>query len=297
MIQNKLPACRRFIRTAFLASFVTLLTTNVASIHAADEAGVRQAGKDYLAAAERGDAKAIADFWTADGTYTDVNGRTVKVHDALSKAVAANRLPRPSGNITHVTIRFVTDDVAVEDADSETSATNGRPSVKGHYTALWVRQDGRWKLDNLKETRAAVSSATDELASLAPFAGEWTGQLNDTTLHISAKWDANKKFLRREFATTSGKSLAGTQEIGWDPIAGRIKSWAFFDDGSYADGLWSLQGTVWMEVSSRVLPDGRIVKAVQVYKFSDKNTLDWKLIRGSVDGKPAPAMEVVLKRS
>jgi uncharacterized protein (TIGR02246 family) len=259
---------------------------------------VRQAGNDYLAAAEHGDAKALADFWTADGTYTDANGRTVKVHDALSKAAAANRLPHPSANVTHVTIRFITDDVAVEDADSETSGTNGHPSVKGHYTALWVRQDGRWKLDNLKETRLPSTSGAEELTSLAPFVGEWSGQLNDTTLHISAKWDANKKFLRREFSTSSSKSpLAGTQEIGWDPIVGRIRSWAFLDDGSYTEGLWSLQGTVWMEVSSRVLPDGRMVKAVQVYKFLDKNTINWKLIRGSVDGKPAPAMEVVLKRS
>ncbi len=298
MIPKKSPACRRFIRAAFLASVATLFMSNAASIRAADEAGVRQAGKDYLAAAERGDAKAIADFWTADGTYTDATGRTVKARDVLSKNSTAGHLLRPSINVTHVSIRFITDDVAVEDADSETSGTNGRPSVKGHYTALWVRQDGRWKLDNLKETRLPSASSAEELASLAPFVGEWSGQLNDTTLHISAKWDANKRFLRREFSTSSGKSpLAGTQEIGWDPIVGRIKSWAFLDDGSYTDGLWSLQGTVWMEVSSRVLPDGRIVKAVQVYKFPDKNTMNWKLIRGSVDGKPAPAMEIVLKRS
>jgi uncharacterized protein (TIGR02246 family) len=299
MIERKaLPICQ-LIRASAVAIFAIIFLVQATTVRAADEAGVRQAGKDYLAAAQRGDLKALADFWTADGTYTDESGRTTKAHDALSKSMAANRLPRPFGNVAHVAVRFITDDVAVEDADCETVAVNGGTPIEGHYTAFWVRQDGRWKLDNLKETRiASPSSATDEIASLAVFAGEWSGQLNGATIHISAKWDANKKFMRRDFSTTSGKSpLAGTQEIGWDPIAGRIKSWAFLDDGSYGEGLWSLQGTVWMEISSRVLPDGRIVKATQVYSFPDKNTLDWKLIRGSVDGKPAQAMEVVLKRS
>ncbi len=52
-----------------------------------DEADIHQAGKDYLTAIGRGDSKALADFWTTDGTYTDETGRTVKVMTCFRKAV------------------------------------------------------------------------------------------------------------------------------------------------------------------------------------------------------------------
>jgi uncharacterized protein (TIGR02246 family) len=286
-------------RLAFLAIGALFLTVHPSSSRAGDEAGVRQAGKDYLTAVQSGDTKAMADFWTADGTYTGANGKTAKVHDLLSKPLTGKRSVRSPANLTHVSVRFITDDVAVEDADCEITAADGAPPASGHYSALWVRRDGHWKLDSLRESSDGSStSGADDLASLGVLAGEWTGQLNDATIHISAKWDATKKFLRRDFSAASiTPSIAGTQEIGWDPIAGRVKSWMFLDDGSFGEGVWSLQGTVWMEVSSRVLPDGRIIKAVQVYKFPDKNTLNWKLIRGSVDGQPAKTMEVTFKRS
>jgi uncharacterized protein (TIGR02246 family) len=287
--------CSIPIIAVVLAAALMLQTT---ASYAGDEAGVRQAGKDYVAAVEHGDTKALTEMWTADGTFTDENGRTTKARDALAKTTGSGHVTRPAINLSHITVRFLTDDVAVEDADTETTPSSGRAPVKGHYTATWVRKDGRWKLDSLKETRvSAAASNSEELASLGLFAGEWSGQMGQNTIHISAKWDATKKFLRREISVSGVTQMSGTQEIGLDPATGRLKSWTFLDDGSYGEGLWSLQGTVWMEASSRMLPDGKVIKAVQAYKFPDKNTLNWKLIRGSVDGQPAPAMEVVLKRS
>ena len=97
---------------------------------------------------------------------------------------------------------------------------------------------------------------------------------------------------------TAGKStLAGTQFVGWDPLAQQIRSWTFNDDGSYSDGVWSLQDNKWLVVSTRVLPDGSTSEAVQVYKVPDKSTIVWKLILGSIDGQPTDDVEVVLKRS
>jgi uncharacterized protein (TIGR02246 family) len=264
-----------------------------------DEASVRQAGKDYLSAMERGDTNALADFWTADGTYTDETGKTLKAHGLLAKDKATGTVARPPSIARRATVRFITDDVAVEEADCETAMGEGEAPVKGHYTAVWVRQNDRWKLDNVKESRTTSEvSGSEELAALDVFTGEWSGKINQSTVHISAKWDATKRFLQRVFVITAEKaSLSGTQEIGWDPISQHIKSWQFLDDGSYGDGFWSLEGTVWMDISSRVLPDGKTSRATQVYKFPDKNTLLWKLIRGSFNGQPVSDFEVVLKRS
>ena len=130
------------------------------------------------------------------------------------------------------------------------------------------------------------------------FLGQWSGEANKLKIDVSAKWNSTKTFLRRDFKISSaGKPVFnGTQEIGWDPATGHIRSWMFNDDGSYGDGLWSLEGTAWMVLSSRVLSDGQISKATHVYKFPDKNTMVWKSIRGSIDGQPADDFEIVLNR-
>ena len=158
-----------------------------------------------------------------------------------------------------------------------------------------------------KDAKAAPVSPKEEqppaanpaqVASLGVFVGEWSGEINKISVHISAKWDANKKFLHRDITMTSGKAtLGGTQIVGWDPITQQISSWMFSDDGSYAEGVWSLEGNLWMVLATRVLPDRKISQSTQVYKFPDKNTLVWKSIGGSIDGQPAEDFEVTLKRN
>src|SRR5262249_42359175 len=158
-------------------------------------------------------------------------------------------------------------------------------------------QENRWKLDSLHETRGQAQSPENPLASLGVFVGDWSGESDKATIRVTAKWDATKKFLHREITIKVGKAtLVGTQEIGWDPVTRRIKSWSFLDDGSYGDGIWSLEGNAWMVLSSRVLPDGKTATATHIYKFPDKNTLVWKSIHGSVDGQPSDDFEVKLRR-
>jgi len=271
-------------------------SARAAGDHADAEASIREAGKDYLAALARGDAKALADLWTTAGTFTDESGRPVKMHDFLDSATFDKDARQVT--VSDSTLRFVTDDVAVEEGDSEIATSGGVPT-KWHFAATWVKDNGRWKLDSLRESRAAPSTNhAEELASLDVFAGQWSGEAEKSTMRITAKWDANKKFLRRDLSITSGKaSLAGTQMIGWDPGSQGIKSWTFLDDGSYAEGTWSREGNVWMVLTSRALPDGKVSTATQVYKFPDKNTMVWKSIRGSVDGQATDDFEVTLKRA
>jgi hypothetical protein len=153
-------------------------------------------------------------------------------------------------------------------------------------------------LDSVRETAIDRGADPAELASLDILVGEWTAEENKVAIHISAKWDANKKFLTRRITMASGKSaLVGTQTIGWDPLTRQIRSWMFSDDGSYTEGVWSREGNLWMAPMTRGLPDGSVSTATQVYKFQDKDTIIWKILDGSVDGQPTDDCEVVLKRA
>ncbi len=266
--------------------------------HTKDEAAVRQAGEGYAAAIERGDSKALAAYWIADGTYTDETGRTVKVQEMLAKIDGQPSDASLRSRSSTAKVRFVTDDVAIEDGEFNVPPVEGGMPFKGRYTAIWVRDRGRWKLDNLREMPTEPISNLNQLASLGIFAGEWAGDVNNISIRVSAKWDANKKFLHRTITMSSGKaSLIGTQQIGWDPLAEQIRSWMFSDDGSFSQGQWNMEGNLWMALATRVLPDGELSQVTQVYKFPDKNTMVWKAIRGSIDGQPTDDFEVVLKRT
>jgi uncharacterized protein (TIGR02246 family) len=265
--------------------------------HAKDEAAIRQASSDYLAAIAKGDTKALADFWTADGTCTDETGHTVKVREQLAKSGERQSDGGARAKPTDTKIRFIANDVAVEEGSIESPPVEGGPAVKGRYSAMWLREGDRWKLDNVQETHTEAVNA-DQVAALNVFVGEWKGEKNGITVNISAKWDANKKFLQRKVTMTASKSsIVGTQQIGWDPLSQQIRSWMFSDDGSLSEGVWSREGYFWMVLASRVLPDGQISKSTQIYKFPDKNTLVWKSVACSIDGESTDDFEIVLKRT
>ena len=297
---------------AFGLSFATSLWIAVVvcaeSANSSDEAAVRQAGKDYLQALQKGDLKALADFWTADGTWTDAAGKTVKIHEWLAKSAGDDKnskSPQAVGpgagqsltKASDVVVRFVAPNVAEEEGTID-GAAGDADGGKGHYVAIWIKQDGRWKLSNVHEMHYGVEPGGSSLASLDIFAGQWSGTANQSTIKVAATWDATKKYMRREFSIASGAaSLAGTQEIGWDPVSRQIKSWTFFTDGSRGEGLWEMEGNVWMVASTRILPDGKTSTSTQVYEFPDRNTMSWKTIRGTVDGQPTDDFEVVFKRT
>ncbi len=206
---------------------------------AQDEAGVRQASKEYLAAILKNDRKAMADFWLPKGTYVDDEGQSFNAREMIETAAERQDPPRPEVKVTSTTVRFLTPDAAVEDGTSESTPTGSKTAIKGQFSALWVRQNGKWKLDSLRETRAAKRRVSaDQLAELDPFAGQWSGQNGEIAVQVTAQWNASKTYLRRDMAMTSkGKAIFGaTQQVGWDPIRRKqIRSWVFDNDGGYGE--------------------------------------------------------------
>src|SRR5262249_5082346 len=85
-----------------------------------EEALVKQA-EAFVAAFHKGDAKAVAAFWMADGDYTDQTGKQMKGRAAIEKAFkeffAENKGLKLRIDI--LSLRFVTPDVAFEEGTTE----------------------------------------------------------------------------------------------------------------------------------------------------------------------------------
>ena len=75
------------------------------------EAAVRQAGKAYVEALRRGNGKALAALWTADGVYVDATGHFVKAQELIEQHFGSDATTQTKNDATvdpDSSIRFVT---------------------------------------------------------------------------------------------------------------------------------------------------------------------------------------------
>ena len=241
--------------------------------------GITSMMQNYLQAFNRHDPAALAAHWTAAGENVDLDsGETTAGREAVRNVFAA--LFEQDGGATIdidiASIRPLRDDVAVIDGVSRISFTDAPPS-SSRFSAVVVRQEGRWVLDTVRESKAPLHDATpaldrstparplDELAWLV---GSWEDVSEGVTASTQCFWSTNKAFLIRSHLVSAdavpeqrplpGDSRipallpagpAGTREIteiiGWDQDRGQIRSWMFSSNGRFAEGSWSQEGNVW----------------------------------------------------
>jgi uncharacterized protein (TIGR02246 family) len=264
------------------------------------EQAIRAAAKDYRAALAKGDAKALAACWTADGEYIDELGNAHPASQLVADAQQpAGDGPMPEIKVTTSKIRFLTSDVAVEDGSSEVvwPGAEGVPPVSGHFHATWVKQGERWRLASLCEI-PDVAPANPGLADLDWMVGTWTAVSGDATLEATVRWDDTGTFLLRDTkAVQDGQALLrGSQRIGWDPLTGKLKSWSVDSDGGHAEAVWTKDGSSWVEQASGVLPDGRPTSATAVITFDGKDSFVRKLLAARIQGESVPEQEVRFAR-
>lgn len=96
-----------------------------------DKEAIAKAAEAFIEAFHKGDAKALAAFWTPDGDYTDQTGRHLKGREAIEKAFrsffAENKGLKV--RIEGDSLRFVTPEVAIEEGTSFVLSPDGpRPA-------------------------------------------------------------------------------------------------------------------------------------------------------------------------
>jgi uncharacterized protein (TIGR02246 family) len=267
-----------------------------------DKAAIQKNGEAFVESFHKGDARALAAFWTPYGDYTDESGRHLKGREAIEKTFeqyfAANKGLKL--RIESQSLRFVTPDVAVEDGITEVVSPNGGPPSRDRYSIVHVKQEGQWLLGSVHETAFTPPSNREHLQGLEWAIGDWTGEAGKGEAErLAVAWAENENFVIATFSRLSGDMpVAGaTQWIGWDPLEKRLRSWIFDAAGGFGEGSWTQDGNKWVVKTNSVLHDGKKAAATFIITHVDADTLSLQARDRSVEGKTIPdTPEVKLKR-
>lgn len=267
-----------------------------------EEAALLKNAEAFVEAFHKGDAAALAAFWTADGDYTAQTGRRLVGRDAIEKAFK-EYFTENKGlklRIDIAALRFLTPEVAVEDGTTEVIPPDGTPPSRVRYTIVHVKKDGKWYLSSVRDAPFTAPSNYEHLRGLEWAIGEWAdeGEKGEVS-RVSFAWAENQNFIVSTFATTV-KNIAvsgGTQWLGWDPEAKRIRSWTFDNDGGFGEAVWAKDGNKWVVKTITILRDGKRASSTNTITRIDADTVTWQSTGRTLDGKAEPDIkEVRMKR-
>ena len=261
---------------------------------APDEAAIKQAVKSYVEAFNRGDAEAVASFWSEDGEYVASSGDRFqgrkKIEAAFKNFFAENKDVQLQASPS--SIRFPYPNRAIETGTAIVSRPGQNPE-ETQYVASYLKKDGAWKLVSVKEEES--SPAYQHLKELEWLLGEWIDRDETVTLDTVYEWSRNRSFITGSFTIyVQGKvDLQGTQVIAWDPVAKTIRSWVFDSHGGFGQGTWSRKGNQWVVDTSSVLSTGEKASAINTYTYIDDNMFTFQSVGREIGGEPMPDIDAV----
>lgn len=268
----------------------------------AQEAAITKTAEAFVEAFHKGDAKAVAAFWTPDGDYVDLDGRVLKGREAIEKSFAelfaANKGLKLRIDVAN--LKFPTPDLAIEDGTSAVISPDGSAPSRARYTNVLVKKDGKWLLSSVREAADAGPSNYEFLRGLEWAIGEWIDDVQAGEVgHISFAWAPGQNFIvsTRTVDFKDAQHLQSTQWIAWDAAAKKIRSWSFQSDGGIGESTWTQEGNKWVVKSESVLADGSKVTSTNVIAPGDADALTVMFKDQKVNGQALPdTKEVKMKR-
>jgi uncharacterized protein (TIGR02246 family) len=267
-----------------------------------DKEAIAKNAEAFVEAFHKGDADAVAAFWTPDGDYTDQTGRHLKGREEIAKAFK-KLFEENKGlkvRIDSLSLRFVTPDVAIEDGTSEVLGPNGGPASRARYTIVHAKKEGQWYLSSVRDAAYAPPGNSAHLRGLEWAIGDWAEEAEKGAVErLSVAWTENENFIVANFSTTSGDLSVGsaTQWIAWDPIDKRIRSWIFDAAGGFGEGSWTKEDKKWVIKTTSITQDGKKATATYILTSVDPDTITLQGKDRSVDGSALPdTKEAKLKR-
>lgn len=281
-------------------SIFALMATSLASManaqddrQSADEMAIRKAVEAYVAAFNKGDAKALAALWAPEAVYTNpLTNEDVVGREAIEGQFAGIFEGAKGARLesTTLSIGFVSPNVAVEQGLAKVILADQVPE-ESQYSAVYVKRDGQWLLDRVtEEVVPVVISHYEHLKALEWMVGSWVDQDEEATVITECNWTRNNNFLTRSFTVQVGDQIdmAGMQIIGWDPAEKRIRSWVFDSDGGFGQAIWTKKDHSWHIQQTGVLPDGRKSSVMNIITYVNDNTCTLQSVNRTVDGELLP---------
>jgi uncharacterized protein (TIGR02246 family) len=258
-----------------------------------EPAGKGKRAQQFIAAFNKGDAKATASFWAPDASYIDQAGHEIKGQAAIEKLYAKVFATQKGAKLTvNVTsTRMISPDVALEDGTTEVTPADGGPGTVARFSAVLVKKNDEWFFESVRESVANPPSNVEHFEHLEWLIGDWTGENEKgESGTASYDWAENQNFIVSTFAATLNgiPVFGGTQWIGWDPIDKQIRSWSFYSGGGFGEATWKEEGGNWVTNVTARTADGRKVSAVNVLTKVDVDHATWQLTKLTVDGEVKP---------
>jgi uncharacterized protein (TIGR02246 family) len=263
-----------------------------------DEQAIRATGDAFIKAFNAADAKTLGALWTAEADYVDENGQSYQGRAAIEKEYATlfDEHPGVTMRIEILSVHVIGPATAVEDGRS----SNGRTISQGRYTAVHVKQDGKWLISAVRDMTDGETTESD-IRVLNFLVGHWTSERDDAKVKTSCQWTAGKRFLLRTYTVTDTNNdtprSSGLQVIGWDPASRQIRSWTFDSTGGHGQGLWNQVNGGWAIESEGVLADGTPTASTDLIEKVDARVIGWQSVNRTAGGQQLPDTEqVVLER-
>ena len=256
----------------------------VAEVRQPDKAAVQKALDGFAAAFQKGDGKAVAAMWTAEGEYIGDDGVSFRGRPALEKAYTEffSKNPDNALAVEVDSVRFPSKDTAVVEGHFKLHQGKKKELTVSRCSFLFAREDGKWLIAIAREWPGDGLSLRD----LEWLIGTWEAKRDGTVVSTKYEWTANKSFIRCHFSVTNdGKTHTGMQMIGKDPALGALRVWTFEDDGGIGDTDITRDGKKWVYAARGVAVDGRMLTATNIMTPVDADSFLWHATGRVLDGE------------
>lgn len=254
---------------------------------AADRAAVQKAIDSFTAAFQKGDARAVAAHWTAEGEYVSDDGTTFRGRAALEKSYADFFKDNPANalEVDVESMRFPSRDNAVVEGHFKLRQGKTKELTVSKCSFLYTREDGKWLIVIAREWPSDGLSVRD----LEWLIGTWEAKTDDTSVRTTYEWTTNKTFIRCHLSITQrGRTVTGMQIIGKMPSTGGLHIWTFEDAGGIGDADITRDGKKWVFATRGSTADGDVITATNILTPIDANSFLWQSVERTRDEEELP---------